>query len=240
MAEKTQAEKRLSLALWIGGGLLWVIVGVLLVANMMQDEQPAVASNNTPPPPVPIDGGGGLAEPTSAWDPEGIADFSLTERGGETVTQNDLLGQPWIVGFIFTRCAGPCPRVSGQMSILQDQFEDEQIRLVTMTVDPEYDTPERLQRYAKAFGAKEGWLFLTGEKENMYRYIEKNFKMPVEEMKGENVQPGFEVLHTTNLLLIDAKGVVQGAYNALDPTEIAALKKDARDLAEDKPDSDEE
>ncbi len=90
---------------------------------------------------------------TPIWNPDGVADFSFTERSGKTVTKQDLLGKPWIVGFIFTRCAGPCPQVSGQMSLLQDALADEDVRLVTMTVDPDYDTPEILTRYAKAYGA---------------------------------------------------------------------------------------
>ena len=51
------------------------------------------------------------------WDPNGVEDFSLTECHGQTVTKADLLGKPWVACFIFTRCAGPCPRVSEQMQI---------------------------------------------------------------------------------------------------------------------------
>lgn len=245
MSENNKS-RRFSLILWISGGLLWVIVGALFVVGALRDDEPARAAGDQAGgvdvlflPGSAVDGGG-LVEPKPIWDPEGINDFSLTERSGKTVTQDDLLGKPWIIGFIFTRCAGPCPKVSGQMSILQDKLEDEKIRLVTWTVDPDYDTPKVLRRYAKAFGAKEGWLFLTGDKKKMYPYIKENFKMPVQEMTGKDRVPGFQVLHTTNLLLIDAKGVVQGAYNALDPAEMAALIKDARDLAEDKPAAEEE
>ncbi|MGC1273436.1 MAG: SCO family protein [Planctomycetaceae bacterium] len=247
MTDQTRPTKSrgLSLFLWVSGAVLWLIVGVLLFASYFRTEQPALAgvdggqaaAGNTVFVQTETAGGtkpaGGLVEPKAIWSEEGIGDFSLTERSGETVTKKDLLGKPWVVGFIFTRCAGPCPRVSGQMAKLQDQVEDLDVRLVTMTVDPDYDTPEILTRYAKAFGADERkWLFLTGDKEKMYRYIEEHFMMPVEETTGPDRKPGFEVIHTTNLLLVDAKGVVQGKYNALVPEEMAKLRRDAGKLGE--------
>lgn len=245
MTDQTPPTKRrgLSLFLWGSGAVLWLLVGVLLFANYFRPKQPALAGVDGEPSAagnvvfVQADGSedgktaGGLVEPKAIWSKDGIGDFSLTERNGKTVTKKELLGEPWVVGFIFTRCAGPCPRVSGQMAKLQDHLEKTDVRLVTMTVDPDHDTPEVLTRYAKAFGADEDkWLFLTGDKETMYRYIEEHFKMPVEETTGEERQPGFEVIHTTNLLLVDAKGVVQGKYNALVPEEMAKLRRDATKL----------
>lgn len=227
-------SRALSLFLWISGAALWGLVGVLFLMNFLQGRQrPAsepivslLASHDEPRATKP-----GSDTPASVWNPEGIADFSFTERSGKTITKETLLGKPWIVGFVFTRCAGPCPKVSGQMALLQKHFKDEEIRLVTMTVDPDYDTPEVLSRYANAFGAdQEKWLFLTGDKEKMHAYIFDEFLQTVEEMKGDDRKPGFEVLHTTNLLLIDSKGVVRGKYNAVLPEEIAKLKRDAKQL----------
>lgn len=245
MTSPTPAAKprKTSLVLWMSGAVLWLIVAVLgymtwfggeapTSADATSDGQPTVfvEVRNEDGEPVAV---GGLVEPVGMWSEDGIGDFSLTERSGETVTKEDLLGHPWIVGFVFSRCAGPCPRVSGQMAKLQGQLEKTDVRLVTMTVDPDYDTPEVLTRYAKAFGADDDkWLFLTGDKETMYRYIEEHFKMPVEETAGEERQPGFEVIHTTNLLLIDAEGVVQGKYNALTPEDMVTLRRDATKLSD--------
>lgn len=230
----------LSLFLWISGAALWLIVGVLFVMLYLRDRTTAGAKAPTEttavraqPPAQATGAAGGLVEPGGVWDAEGIADFTLTERSGKEVKKDDLLGKPWVVGFVFSRCAGPCPKVTAQMRRLQDQFEQdgEDARLVTMTVDPDYDTPEVLTRYANAFKADEDrWLFLTGEKETMYRYIEKNFMMPVQEMQGEDRKPGYEVLHTTNLLLVDAEGRVRGKYNALAPEEMAKLRLDLKKL----------
>ena len=162
------------------------------------------------------------------WDPEGIQDFELTNTRGDTIKKNDLLGRPWVVSFIFIRCGGPCPRVSGQMRILQDQLDalGSDARLVTITVDPDYDTPERLAEYAKTFGADpDRWIFLTGDKTEIYRMIQKSFRMPVQETVGEDRVPGFEVIHTTNVLLVNADGVVVEKYNSLNDVEMAALRR---------------
>lgn len=245
MTEPTAAPppRRLSLFLWASGAALWLIVLVMFAtlylrgpktAGVAPDENaaPSVATSaDAPAPSASQAAPGGLVSPAAIWDADGVADFTLTERSGKEVKQDDLLGRPWVVGFIFTRCTGPCPRVTAQMRKLQDQFKDQDVRLVTMTVDPDYDTPVKLADYAEAFGADpDRWLFLTGDKETMYRYIEKNFKMPVAETEGEDRKPGSEVIHTTNLLLVDAKGVVRGKYNALADQDMAKLKLDVKKL----------
>jgi len=237
MPEQHTAPKArgLSMFLWITGGVLWLLVIVLAVGMYLRSEKSESLGN------ADVDTSAGESanlvavtkskDTTPIWNPDGVADFSLTERSGKTITKQDLLGKPWIVGFIFTRCAGPCPKVSGQMSLLQDALSDEDVRLVTMTVDPDYDTPEILTRYAKAYGADpEKWLFLTGDKEDLYSYITREFLQTVEEMQGEDRRPGFEVLHTTNLMLVDSKGVVRGKYNAQSDEEMAKLKRDVKKL----------
>jgi cytochrome oxidase Cu insertion factor (SCO1/SenC/PrrC family) len=222
------AGRGLSTFLWVSGGALWLLVGVLLVGLYVRGPKTAGAGEGNV---VLVQAGTPAAAPAAIWDPKGVADFSFTDQSGKAVTKQDLLGQPWVVGFVFTRCAGPCPRVTGQMRKLQDQTKGEKLRLVTMTVDPDYDTPEILTRYADAFKADTSrWSFLTGDKAKLYDYIVKNFKMPVEETTGPDRKPGYEVIHTTNLLLVDAKGVVRGKYNALAPEEMEKLRRDVKKL----------
>jgi protein SCO1/2/putative membrane protein len=176
-------------------------------------------------PPVTVQMPSALA-PKDVWDPNGIEDFAFTERSGRTVTKADLLGKPWAVCFVFTRCAGPCLQITGQMNKLQGWLKDADVRLVTITVDPDYDTPEVLQNYAKAFNADpERWLFLTGDKEKIYHLIINSFKMPVKEMTGEDRKPGWEVLHSTNILHVDARGRVVGKYNGAKDAEVASLRR---------------
>jgi cytochrome oxidase Cu insertion factor (SCO1/SenC/PrrC family) len=180
-------------------------------------DDPSVAGSKTPLP------------PESMWDASGIKDFSFTERSGRKVTKSDLLGHPWLVSFIFTRCAGPCPKVSGRMSELQRLLAGTDVKLVTLTVDPDFDKPDVLERYARAFGADANrWLYLTGDKEKTYRLINDSFKMPVKELTGPAREPGYEVLHSVNILRVNEKGVVVAKYNALDDVDVVRLEHDLR------------
>lgn len=158
------------------------------------------------------------------WDPAGIEDFSLTECHGQTVTRADLLGKPWLACFTFTRCAGPCPRVSQQMKILQDRLRGLDVRLVSFSVDPETDTPEVLRTYAEYYKADpERWWFLTGDKEVIYRLVRRSFRMIVDEDPKQI--PGFEVIHSTEIMHVDAAGVVRGRYNAQNDVAMAKLRR---------------
>ena len=158
------------------------------------------------------------------WDPAGIADFELQECRGRQVTKSDLLGQPWLAAFIFTKCAGPCPLVSSEMKKLQDATRDIPLRLVSFTVDPDRDTPEVLQFYADKLGADpDRWWFLTGDKPTIFGLVRNSFKMIVDE--AENPQPGFEVIHSIEIMHVNAEGVVVGRYNARNELHMARLKK---------------
>jgi cytochrome oxidase Cu insertion factor (SCO1/SenC/PrrC family) len=142
---------------------------------------------------------------------------------------------PWAVSFIFTRCQGPCLSITAQMRKLQQETRGSGVRLVSITVDPEFDTPEMLTRYADAFGAEpDRWLFLTGDKDQTYRLIRDSFLMPVQEMTGADRQPGWEVLHSNNILHVNAQGVVVGKYVGTDDADVARLRrellKEARSL----------
>jgi cytochrome oxidase Cu insertion factor (SCO1/SenC/PrrC family) len=108
-----------------------------------------------------------------------VPDFALIERSGQSVTRADLFGKVWIASFIFTRCVEECPLVSNHMARLQDVFAAEpDVRLVSITVDPAYDTPEVLTRYAQNFAAQpQRWLFLTGDKAMIYRLVREGFRL---------------------------------------------------------------
>src|SRR6266446_2229801 len=120
-----------------------------------------------------------------------VPDFALIERSGPSVTKADLLGKVWIASVIFTRCVDECPLVSSHMARLQDAFAAEpDIRLVSITVDPAYDTPEVLTRYAQSFAAQpQRWLFLTGDKATIYRLVREGFRLGL-------IDPG-ETIHSS-------------------------------------------
>lgn len=167
------------------------------------------------------------------WDPEGIEDFSFTNCDGRTITKADLLGKPWAICFVFTKCLGPCPIVTRQLKTLQDRLKDADVRLVTLTVDPARDTPEALLEYAKVNGADlNKWYFLSGDQTEIYGLIHRSFKMPVQEVTGPTRQEGFEIIHSTNVMLVDANGVVRGKFNAAKDEDMVSLRKELVELAE--------
>jgi protein SCO1/2/putative membrane protein len=172
------------------------------------------------------------------WSPDGVEDFSFTNCDGRTISKADLLGRPWAICFVFTKCLGPCPAVTRQLKELQDRLKGYDLRLVTLTVDPARDTPEVLLNYAKLNGADlSRWYFLSGNQASTYGLIERSFRMPVREVTGPNRQEGFEIIHSTNVMLVDKDGVVQGKFNASIDADMVALRRELQKLAVRLPDS---
>ena len=166
------------------------------------------------------------------WDPAGIEDFSFTDTDGQTVTKADLVGKPFIISFIFTLCRGPCPNVSREMREIQDRLKDYDFHLVSLTVDPQRDTAEILKTYGKELGADfSRWKFLTGQQSDIYGLIHRSFLMPVQEEEDRDRKPGFEIIHSTNIMLVDKTGRVIGKFNAQRGEEMAKLRKELKQVA---------
>lgn len=106
-----------------------------------------------------------------------VPDFSLTERSGKTISRADLLGRVSVVDFFYTRCNETCPLQSAYLARLQREPSlDSSVLLVSITVDPEYDTPAVLTDYATRFDAdSRQWLFLTGPRSDIYRLAVDGF-----------------------------------------------------------------
>src|SRR5439155_18182969 len=144
-----QTTDRLSRTIWLGMGLVIVILCVSFVLSQLQPRRPAV-------PKLPVLGQ--------------VADFALTNQSGQSVTLADLRGKVWVADIIFTRCAGPWPRMTKQMQSLQDAVtKTSDAKLVTLTTDPEFDTPAVLKKYPERLGLKvtDRWIFLTGTKQEI-------------------------------------------------------------------------
>jgi cytochrome oxidase Cu insertion factor (SCO1/SenC/PrrC family) len=126
-----------------------------------------------------------------------VPPFSLTERDGRRISLSDLKGKVWIVNFIYTNCPDTCPIQSAQMRQILEDFENEKdLRLVSITVDPARDTPEVLSEYARRFSADPArWLFLTGDKEAIYKFAESGFRLGAMELPQEK-RPESGVTHT--------------------------------------------
>ncbi|MEK7205413.1 MAG: SCO family protein, partial [candidate division NC10 bacterium] len=120
-----------------------------------------------------------------------VPDFSLIQRDGRRVTQADFRGKVWIANFIYTHCIDTCPLQSAQMARLQEELRGEpDVRFVSITVDPELDTPEVLSEYANRFGAdRDRWLFLTGEKRALYALAVEGFRLGVADPEESDQGP---------------------------------------------------
>jgi len=152
-----------------------------------------------------------------------LPDFKLTERNGNPVTLDNLKGRIWIADFIFTRCAGPCPIMTGHMATLQHTIKrkTQDLLLVSFTLDPENDTPEALDNYAKLHKAEpERWLFVRGEKAAIQRLATEGFKLgALEQVEGE-------IIHSTRFILVDALGRIRGYYDGQEAGSIQKLRRD--------------
>jgi len=147
------------------------------------------------------------------------ADYALVDHEGRPFTPETLEGQVWIAGFVFTRCPSSCPAVTRAMQDLYERFERNGIgvKLVSFSVDPEYDTPAVLSAYHDEFATEDddGWRFVTGDTAVVTRLLEDGFKLGV----GDRTEKDglFDIAHSTKLALVDAEGNVRGFYG-LDPT----------------------
>jgi len=152
-----------------------------------------------------------------------LPDFRLLECRGQTLGLADLRGKVWIADFIFTRCPGPCPRMSSRMASLQSNLSREEgLRLVSISVDPEFDTQEVLAKYAVRYRAVEGrWFFMTGDKTAIHSLAKSGFLVGgVDDV----------TLHTTRFVLVDRQGRVRGYYSSSDEDELRKLQNEARAL----------
>ncbi len=159
--------------------------------------------------------------------------FELRERSDKKVTDADLADRVWISAFIFTRCPLSCPRISGVMKGLQTKLAGLNVKLVSLTVDPDNDTPAVLSAYADHFGADpDRWWFLTGPKGDVLTLIRDRFKLGVEvNTDAPSVSEGRAEAfsHSERLALVD-HGRVVGIYAATEPREINDLVARARQL----------
>lgn len=162
-----------------------------------------------------------------------LPSFTLTASTGQPFSSEQLKGQPYIVDFIFSRCAGPCPLMSAKLSKLQTATADTPgVKLVSISVDPLADTPAVLAEYAAQYKADPSrWFFLTGEVEPIYTLVEQGFKLPVEKsLDPAKAAPGDLIIHSTRFVLVDGEGQLRGYYDSEAPTFEATLLKDLRTL----------
>jgi protein SCO1/2 len=178
--------------------------------------------------------------------------FSLTERSGRPVRRDDLRGSVWVANFVYTRCTDTCPLQSEQLRRIQTAFSGApDLRLVSITVDPEHDTPAALRGYAGRYGAGERWWFLTGDKRAIYCLARDGFHLAVTD-PGAAVPPPCEatawlerlgpaaawashgsgglVMHSDRLVLVDRAARIRAYHPASEPEASSRLMENLRRL----------
>lgn len=160
-----------------------------------------------------------------------ISDFTLTDQTGADFGTRDLRGQVWIADLIFTSCPDICPVMSSTMANLHRRIEHDDVRFVSISVDPEVDTPEVLAEYAQRYRADtDRWTFLTGSPEDVREVILRSFRLPVEQ-PFENADGERDVLHTSRFILVDQNAVMRGLYET-DREGQDRLERDVQRLLE--------
>ncbi|MEN9296262.1 MAG: hypothetical protein RJA42_529 [Bacteroidota bacterium] len=157
-----------------------------------------------------------------------IPSFSLTNETGKTFDSKSLKGKIFVASFFFTRCTTICPKITSQVSRVQDTFlGDPEVQLLSISVDPKFDQPEQLALYAKRFDAnKDQWHFLTGEKKMIYPLVLKGFHVPLADASEYDAaikNPDETFIHSERLVLVDKEGIIRGFYDGTDKKEVDRL-----------------
>jgi protein SCO1 len=197
-------------------------VGIVLAVVVLLGARALFAPGPSREPEIPV------------FDP--VPAFSLTSSDGATVTLETLRGRLWVADFIFTRCTGVCPLLSGRMLALQRALRGrDDIRLVSFSVDPDYDTPAVLAAYARDHGADASrWLFLTGRREVLHALIGKGFHLAVAQAPDGTVAPGELITHSDRLVLVDREGRMRGYYHGSEEETVRRLLADIDALAKER------
>ncbi|MFZ9519464.1 MAG: SCO family protein, partial [Silvanigrellaceae bacterium] len=144
-----------------------------------------------------------------------LPDYSLANPNGTAFGSRELSGKVYVASFIFTRCQSFCPMIVQHLNKLQKRVVLEKLPLtiVSLTVDPDFDTPNVLKAYAETAGADPAvWTFLTGSRESITSLVEKGFSVG---MGAPVITNGLiDIAHSQKMALIDGKGQIRGYYDA--------------------------
>lgn len=162
-----------------------------------------------------------------------VTAFSLVDERNQVFTEDAFRGHVTIVGFIFTRCDLACPIISMKMERIQEKTFDvgDKIKLTSFSLDPTYDTPERLAEYAKRYHAQpDRWRFVTGPFDKVHAVIEGPLMTSM--MREQDRPTGVpNIQHREYFLLVDQKLHIRGIYDSDRVNQLDALIHDARQLA---------
>lgn len=165
-----------------------------------------------------------------------IGNFSFLDQNGKTITQKDVKGKVFVAEYFFTTCLTICPKMNVQMQRVHETFKNNNnLQILSFTVNPEVDTVEQLKRYADEHHADpKQWHFLTGEKDKLYDLARKSFFVlkPAESANQGDV--GSDFIHTNNFVLVDSEMRIRGYYDGTSKKAIDNLIQDIKFLLEKK------
>ncbi len=165
-----------------------------------------------------------------------IGAFRFQNQEGKFISDKDLKGKIFVAEYFFTSCGTICPKMNVQLQRVHKVFkENDEVRLLSFTVDPEVDNVAQMQRYAAAHGADPNrWYFLTGKKKELYELARKSFFVlkPAEAENQGDV--GSDFIHTNNFVLVDRKMRIRGYYDGTSESEVDQLITDIRVLLKEK------
>ena len=147
----------------------------------------------------------------------------MTDSQGRTFNGAALLGNVWVADFIYTSCAAECPRMTAQMHKVEEQVKgQDNVRLVSISVDPEHDSPSVLNEFAHRFGGPTNqWIFLTGSAATVHLIAYQTFHV------GDVIG---KIEHSTKFVLVDKNGDIRGYYSSLYEDDLPRMLKDIESL----------
>ncbi|MEW2920879.1 SCO family protein [Muricauda sp. ANG21] len=157
-----------------------------------------------------------------------IADFSLTNQNGETITQDDYKDKIYVADFFFTTCPTICPIMTKNMGDIQKSIlEDDEVMLLSHSVTPAIDSVPQLKKYALEKGVVDRkWNLVTGDKKHIYELARKSYLA----VKTDGDGGPYDMIHTENFILVDKEKRIRGFYNGTNPKEIDKLLEDLKIL----------
>lgn len=136
-------------------------------------------------------------------------DFELTDQNNKKITNKDMLGKVYLVEFFYSRCPTICPVMNRNMRAIEDKINNPDFGIISISIDPDNDTPEILKQHAKSVGAKSpDWHFLTGDRTYIGNLADQfNIYVGDEEDEGESLN------HSGMIALVDKEGNIRCRYN---------------------------
>lgn len=191
MAENSRPLPR---SVWLGSSLAFGLIGLAVFVSLVQNARLKKSA-------LPV-----ISQ---------IAGFTLTNQDGQITTLAAFTNHVWVADIIFTRCGGPCPRMTAQMKSMADALpKNSAAGLVTLTTDPGNDTPAVLKKYGQHFNADfNRWTFLTGTKSEIAALASGSLKLSALPVKSEEQKDAADLfIHTTIFVVVDKHAQLRGFF----------------------------